>query len=183
VIIRKARPEDISALRDIESAAGRLFAEIGMREVAEDEPLSEDSLRGYQSGGRAWVAVDDSDRPVGYLLADTLDGNAYIEQVSVRPENMRKGLGQALIEHLAAWATERGMPALTLTTFADVPWNGPYYERLGFERLSKEEITPGLQDLRNHEMARGLDRWPRVCMRRTLAADRALRRASSEPAI
>ena len=80
MIIRKARPEDISALRDIESAAGRLFAEIGMREVADDEPLSEDSLRGYQSGGRAWVAVDDSDRPVGYLLADTLDGNAYIEQ-------------------------------------------------------------------------------------------------------
>jgi GNAT superfamily N-acetyltransferase len=168
VVIRQARSEDISSLRDIESAAGRLFAQIGMQEVADDEPLSEDSLRGFQSEGRAWVAVDDSDRPVGYLVADVLDGNAHIEQVSVRPENMRKGLGRALIEHLATWATERGMPALTLTTFADVPWNGPYYERLGFERLSEEEIAPGLQGRRDWERASGLDGWPRVCMRRSL---------------
>jgi GNAT superfamily N-acetyltransferase len=168
MMIREARSEDISSLRDIESAAGRLFAQIGMTAVAEDEPLSEDSLRGYQSGGRAWVAVDDSDRPVAYLVVDNLDGNAHIEQVSVRPENMRQGLGRVLIEHLADWATEQGMPAMTLTTFADVPWNGPYYERLGFEPLSDAELTPGLQDRRDHERARGLDKWPRICMRRAL---------------
>ena len=139
-----------------------------MAEVADDDPPSDETLRGYQSGGRAWAAVDDLDRPIGYLMADVLDGNAHIEQLSVLPANMRKGLGRALIEHLAAWASGRGLPALTLTTFDDVPWNGPYYRRLGFERLAEEEIGPELRDRRNHETGRGLDRWPRICMRRAL---------------
>jgi GNAT superfamily N-acetyltransferase len=167
-MIRNARLDDLDTLRDIERAAGRLFAEIGMAEVADDEPLSEETLRGYQSCGRAWVAVDDSDRPIGYLVADILDGNAHIEQLSVLPANMRKGLGRALIEQLAAWASGLGMEAVTLTTFVDVPWNGPYYRRLGFEMLTEEEIKPELRDRRNHETGRGLDRWPRICMRRAL---------------
>ncbi len=37
-----------------------------------------------------------------------------------------------------------GLPALTLTTFAEVPWNAPYYEPCGFRRLAEAEITPGL---------------------------------------
>jgi hypothetical protein len=53
-----------------------------------------------------------------------------------------------------------------LSTFADVPWNGPYYERCGFRVLRDAEITPGLREVRAHEDALGLDRWPRVCMRR-----------------
>jgi len=167
-LIRNARLDDIATLRDIERAAGRLFAEIGMSEVANDEPLSDETLRLYQTCGRAWVAVDDSDRPIGYLVADILDGNAHIEQLSVLPANMRKGLGRALIEQLAAWASGLGMEAVTLTTFVDVPWNGPYYRRLGFEMLTEEEIKPELRDRRNHETGRGLDRWPRICMRRAL---------------
>ena len=70
--IRAARPDDVPALRDIERAAGQLFAEIGMREVADDEPLSEDVLLGYQRAGMAWVATNDTDRPVGYVLAEVL---------------------------------------------------------------------------------------------------------------
>lgn len=167
-MIRSARRDDIAALREIERAAGQLFAEIGMAEVADDEPPSEETLLGYQSCGRAWVAVDESDRPIGYVVADILDGNAHIEQVSVLPANMRKGLGRALIEHLAAWAFGQGMQAVTLTTFADVPWNGPYYGRLGFELLTEEEIGSELRDRRGHETGRGLDRWSRICMRRGL---------------
>lgn len=177
-MIRDARLDDIAALRDIERAAGRLFAEIGMVEIVDDEPLSEETLRGYQSRGRAWVAVDDSDRPIGYLVADILDGNAHIEQVSVSPANMRRGLGRALIGHVADWALGRGLPALTLTTFSDVPWNGPYYRRLGFEMLAEEEIGPGLRDRRSQEAGRGLDRWPRICMRqRTVPIQRSSSRA------
>ena len=43
------------------------------------------------------------------------------------------------------------MPAVTLTTFRDVPWNAPYYERLGFRTLAADEITPGLAAIRAHE--------------------------------
>ena len=62
----------------------------------------------------------------------------------------------------------RARPALTLTTFTEVPWNAPYYLRCGFRVLADTEITPELRAIRTAEAARGLDAWPRVCMRRDL---------------
>lgn len=61
-----------------------------------------------------------------------------------------------------------GAPALTLTTFAEVPWNAPYYRRCGFRVVGGNELTPGLRAIRAREDTHGLDRWPRVCMRRDL---------------
>jgi len=60
------------------------------------------------------------------------------------------------------------MPALTLTTFAQVPWNAPYYARCGFRILGDAEVTPGLRAIRRQEAEMSMDRWPRVCMRRDL---------------
>ena len=60
------------------------------------------------------------------------------------------------------------LDALTLTTFRDVPWNAPYYRRCGFRVLDEQEWTPGLRAIREREAGHGLDRWPRVCMRRDL---------------
>ncbi|WP_206604336.1 hypothetical protein [Arthrobacter pityocampae] len=63
---------------------------------------------------------------------------------------------------------QQGCSALTLTTFADVPWNAPYYARLGFAIVAPERLTPGLRAVRDHEAAVGLDAWHRVAMRRPL---------------
>ena len=166
--IRAARPADLSALREIETAAGAIFREIDMHEVADDEPQTITELVAYQVGGRAWVAVDAADRPIAYLLASMVDSNAHIDQVSVHSRHARQGVGQALIEAAAVWARSRDLPALTLTTFAHVPWNAPYYERLGFHILADNQITSGLRDIRANEAARGLDSWRRVAMRRAL---------------
>ncbi|MGH9049505.1 MAG: GNAT family N-acetyltransferase [Acidimicrobiia bacterium] len=168
MLIRTAEPDDLRALQHIERAAGRLFADIGMVEVAEDEPFPLDVLERYRAAGLAWVAVDADDEPVGYIVAEVLDGNAHIEQVSVHPDASRQGIGRALVERVIDWATERDLRAVTLTTFADVAWNAPYYERLGFRTLDHGQLTPGLRRKRSEEAAHGLDKWPRVCMRRDL---------------
>lgn len=96
-----------------------------------------------------------------------MDGALHIEQVSVHPGHARRGIGRALIEHLAAGTDA---PALTLTTFTEVPWNAPYYARCGFRPLAAGEVTPGLREIRRREAEHGLDRWPRLCMRRELPA-------------
>ncbi|WP_171169526.1 GNAT family N-acetyltransferase [Streptomyces sp. I05A-00742] len=167
VHLRHPAPAELPLLQDIERAAGLLFHGTGMAEIAEDEPLPLDRLERYRRDGRAWVA-DLGDGPVAYLLADPVDGNLHVEQVSVHPDTARRGIGRALLDHLAAGARAAGIPALTLTTFTDVPWNAPYYERCGFRRLSDDDLTPGLRAIRAREAAHGLDRWPRVCMRREL---------------
>ena len=157
-------------LQDIERAAGEAFRDIGMAEIADDEPFPLAVLADYREAGHAWVATDDADAPVGYLLADLVDGNLHIEQVSVHPHHARRRVGRRLLDHLADHATAAGVPALTLTTFAEVPWNGPYYARCGFVTLADSDLTPGLRAIRQHETAHGLDRWPRVCMRRDIIA-------------
>lgn len=167
-MIRLARPDDLPALIDIEREAGELFRDVDMAAIADDDPGSVAELAVHQADGRAWVSVDDGDRPVAYLIAEVVDGHAHIEQVSVRPSHARRGLGSALIESLAAWAAARGLPSLTLTTFAAVPWNAPYYERLRFRVLDDTEIGDGLRAIRRAEVARGLDAWPRVAMIRPL---------------
>lgn len=88
----------------------------------------------FHDDGRAWVVADDADEPVAYLLVDVVDGNGNGngEQVSVHPTHARQGLGKMLLDTVAAWAEQRRPTAITLTTYSDVPWNRPYYERLGF---------------------------------------------------
>jgi ribosomal protein S18 acetylase RimI-like enzyme len=170
VRIRDAGAADLPAMREIERAAGTLFAEIGMREIADDEPPSLEELARYQRDGRAWVAEDDAGRAVAYLIADLVDGDVHVEQVSVHPAAARRGIGRALLDHAAGYAAARGAGALTLTTFAEVPWNAPYYARCGFRVIPDAELSPGLSAIRDRETAHGLRRWPRVTMRRTLTA-------------
>ncbi|MGR8011836.1 GNAT family N-acetyltransferase [Streptomyces hypolithicus] len=167
-MIRLARATDLPQLQDIERAAGKVFADIGMAAIAEDEPPSLEVLGGYERDGRAWVWAAEDDCPVAYLIADLVDGDGHVEQVSVHPDHARKGIGKALIEHAEQWARGQGASALTLTTFTEVVWNGPYYERLGFRLLPEAKWTRGLREIRGAEAAHGLDRWPRACMRKEL---------------
>ena len=151
-MIRRAREDELELLIEIEREAGRAFAEIGMPEIARDDPGTVEDVRG------AWVAVDGADRPVAYVVSRVVDGVTHVEQVTVAPSHARRGIGAALIDHLGA--------PVTLTTFRDVPWNAPYYARLGFEVVPPEEQGPELAALVRDEAERIPGDAPRVAMRR-----------------
>ena len=112
--------------------------------------------------------MDGDGIPAAYLLTEIIDCYAHIEQVSVHRTTPGRGIGRALIDHLAQWARERKIAAMTLTTFTDVPWNGPYYLTMRLTSLANTELTPGLSKIRADEIARGMDEWPRISMRREL---------------
>ncbi|MEJ8638220.1 MULTISPECIES: GNAT family N-acetyltransferase [Streptomyces] len=166
--IRPAAAAELPLLQDIERAAGDPFRSLGMAAIADDEPPALDLLEHCRREGRAWVAADDEGHPLAYLIHDEVDGTAHVEQVSVHPAAAHRRLGRGLIDHLGGRAAGSGLDALTLTTFAEVPWNAPYYARLGFRVLDEAELTEGLRRIRRAEKECGLDRWPRVCMRREL---------------
>jgi GNAT superfamily N-acetyltransferase len=165
--IRPARPDELETLRELEIAAGAPFRDLGMDPIADDTPPSTVVLRGALDRGGLWV-IEDGGAVAGYLMDDVVDGGPHLEQVSVHPDHARRGLGARLVEDLVARARADGHHAVTLTTFVDVPWNGPYYVRLGFRPLADDELGPGLRAVRRVEIARGLDRWPRTAMRREL---------------
>ncbi|MEV0641288.1 GNAT family N-acetyltransferase [Streptomyces sp. NPDC050619] len=166
--IRPATAGELPLLQDIERAAGAPFRDLGMAEIAEHEPPAPDVLERYRRTGRLWVAADDRDLPVAYLICEPVDGALHVEQVSVHPDAARRGVGRTLLAFAADRAREEGLAGLTLTTFTEVPWNAPYYTRLGFRVLDEAELTPGLRGIRAAEAEHGLDRWPRVCMRRDM---------------
>jgi len=164
--IRAPRAGELEQLREIERAAGVLFADIGFEAVAADEPASIETLAGYVLDGRAWLIADDDDVPIAYAVVDIVDGLAHLEQLSVLPEHGRRGLGSALLEHVCDWAARQQIEGVTLTTFTDVPWNAPFYAQHGFRVMNDSELGRELRDLRAVEATHGLDPAQRVCMRR-----------------
>lgn len=170
VTVRPVRPDDIDTIRAIERRAGERFRTVGLDHVADDEPLPADEIGRYARAQRAWVAAGADDGPVGYVLADVVDGAAHIEQVSVDPDHQGRGVGRLLVEKVTGWAAATGHRYVTLTTFDRVPWNRPLYEHLGFRVLSEEEIGPELRAVRATEAAHGLDPAGRVAMRIDLGA-------------
>jgi GNAT superfamily N-acetyltransferase len=160
--IRVAHPGAFERLREIEVASDQLFADVGIGPFCDDD---EDTL------GRAAIVFVTGDPPVGFASVEVVDGVAHLAQLSVLPSESRQGRGSALVNAVCDWASAQGYEAVTLTTFRDVPWNGPYYARMGFRILV--ELTPGLSAIRNHEKAIGDDEFgPRVAMRRDLETSR-----------
>lgn len=162
--MRPGNGADLTRCQEVERAAGEPFRPLGMGPVADDEPLPVSDLDKFRAAGGLWVAETPGRTELaGYVLVAPVDGHTHIEQVSVRPSHARRGIGRTLMGLAArAWG---GGPQ-TLTTFADVPWNAPYYRRIGFRVLGEDELTPGLRYIRTRERELGLDRWPRVSMRR-----------------
>jgi ribosomal protein S18 acetylase RimI-like enzyme len=166
--IRLAREEDLPFIREIEAAAGQLFLESEFPFIAEDEPMSIETLSDHQSKGQLRVAVDGDDKPIGFAVTGIVDGLIHLHELSIHPTYGRKGVGKRLIQAVCELAREVGKPAVTLSTFRNVPWNAPYYERLGFRILQEAELSGGLRQIRIIEARLGLPIDKRVCMRKEL---------------
>jgi GNAT superfamily N-acetyltransferase len=168
LVIRPANAGAIERMQAIEADAGERFRAIGLHTIADDEPPSAELLLRYVRTGTAWVAELDGE-VVGYASASVVDDEGHLDQVSLIGAAAGRRIGQALIEAVIAWTAARGLPAVTLTTFRDVPWNGPYYERLGFVAVPEHEQGPQLAAIRAAERGAGLDVLPRIAMRRSLS--------------
>lgn len=165
--IRLARPEELERIRRIEEEAGSAFSGLGLVDEALDASFPLDALAGLIDLGQVWVGCL-GDAPVGMVIASVREGAVYIEEMDVLPEHGRRGLGTRLLARVCSWAQEEGHAAITLSTFRDVPWNGPFYRRHGFRDLSPAEWTPGMREIREREARHGLRVEVRVFMRRRL---------------
>ena len=163
-LITLARPQDIAALPGIElSAATLLEGHVPASILQESTPLGE--LSQAQQEGRLWVALAD-ELPVGFALVEMLaDDLPHLQEMDVSPRHGRRGLGTKLLGAVLAWLALSGHRQMTLTTFRAIPWNMPFYSRLGFEELPADGLRPELEAIVRDETARGLDPVQRVVMR------------------
>lgn len=154
--IRRAEPRDFQALGDIERRAAERFAPGDLPPALRGASLPLATLQQAEQAGLLWVAQAGTGEPVGFLMAAPAGDALHIGEVSVLPEHGGRGLGRALIHTAIRHARERRYRALTLTTFDPVPWNRPFYERLGFVVLPASECPAHLVQHLADEQASGL---------------------------
>ncbi len=153
--IRLAQPSDLPALAQIELNAGELFKTVGLDKLAGDF-ADPDFVASFIRSDGAIVTVHASGNVVGFALSFALGGSLHLQEMSVDPAHGRKGLGGRLLDAIDEMAREESYARTTLSTFADVPWNAPFYERHGYQIIAPAEWTPGFHILREHEAQAGL---------------------------
>jgi ribosomal protein S18 acetylase RimI-like enzyme len=165
VAIRLAREDEIEALRQIERSAAQAFRLIeAFSWLSVGDVQSAVQHRDLIEQGTNWAATTDDDYPVGFLSAEIVEGELHIWEISVDHLHQGFGIGRRLIQYAIDAASSRGLEAVTLTTFRTIPWNCPFYERLGFRVLEEVELTPRLKDVLADEDEHGLRRDMRCAM-------------------
>ncbi|MDP9430971.1 MAG: GNAT family N-acetyltransferase [Actinomycetota bacterium] len=150
-VVRVASAADLLEVPAVEAAADELFRARGVLDFPAPAPAA--------PRGEAWRVLV-AGRPVqGFAVLERVDGDVHLEQLSVHPSAMRQGIGRALLEASVSLAWVVGAGRVTLLTYADVPWNAPWYAQHGWQVT--EDLGPELQALAERETELGLTRHGR----------------------
>ena len=153
--VRAVRAADLPHLAEIENAGGPQFEEL-FGEAIEPILLSP-ATDGRQRAAEPGFLLVAGDPPVGFVHVLVIDGHAHLEQLSVLPAHQRRGIGAALTQAAMAEARAQGFDRLSLCTYRDVPWNGPFYRKLGFAEVAEADHAPYEARLREKERDLRLD--------------------------
>lgn len=102
------------------------------------------------------LMADHEGGAVGFAACEPYPDALHLKELAVAHRFQGQGIGRALVDAVAEEARRRALPAVTLTTFADLPWNGPWYERLGFTELREGQLGEWLRQILEGEYERGL---------------------------
>ena len=166
--LRDATEADLAQLPAVEQSAAGWFRDVDNGYRGEDATLPLAILDLCRAAGTLWIAADREDAPVGFLAATEFDSSLFVLETSVAREHQRKGLGRALLEKAIDHARWAYLPAVSLTTDREIPWNGPFYARLGFVTLDSDRASPGLRARREAEIVAGHDPARRCIMAKLL---------------
>jgi GNAT superfamily N-acetyltransferase len=167
--VRLAASAELASLPAIENAADPMFAAVGI--VFPPGPtVVEEAI---MAGADVYVV---GEPPVAFAAVRERAGHTHLEQIAVRPDQTRRGIGGLLLQRVVEHGAARGAAGVTLLTFRDVPWNGPWYARHRFSELPEDRWSPQIRALWEAEIAAGLHALgPRLVMVRELQAAGASR--------
>ena len=150
MLIRPTLTRDIPRLAEVERSAAQAFASLpALAWLAAGDVLDITTHQACVDAGATWQIL-------GFACAGYEQQALHIHEISVRREAQGQGIGRKLLDQLVAVARASGARELTLTTFADVPWNAPFYRRYGFETLDEGLLCARLRQILASEAAHGL---------------------------
>jgi GNAT superfamily N-acetyltransferase len=137
----------------------------GLEWVATHGEVSADTYRPHIAAGAAWVAETADGRIVGFVAGEVAGDVMHVWELAVAAEAQGEGLGRPLMAAARDRARDLGLAAVTLTTFRDVPWNAPFYARLGYRVLAADELDARLAAILRAEVENDLPAEQRCAMR------------------
>lgn len=127
IAIRRSGPDDgepmVRIWRDAVDATHAFLA-------PEDRGALDDLVAGFLPTAPAWLAVDEDDRPLGFMLIE--DG--HMAALFVDPIAHGRGVGAALVRQGLALH-----PAMTTDVNEQNDAAVGFYERMGFRRTGRSE--------------------------------------------
>jgi GNAT superfamily N-acetyltransferase len=132
--VRVARADEMDVVIAIDDDALKHYPSEGLViDLAANHPFAIAEHARWSAAlasGDVFLALYD-EVPVGIAVMGTVDGEPYLEQLSVRRDAMKRGHGSRLIRRALAWARARA-GGLWLNTYGHLSWNRPFYARRGF---------------------------------------------------
>ncbi|CAI2481713.1 GNAT family N-acetyltransferase [Serratia plymuthica] len=169
-LVRLAQLQDIPQLIAIERSAAQLFLQQpAWRFLADGPVMSRQQHADFIQQQQEWVAESASGEVAGFIAVLPQQQDWHIAELSVAADWQRRGIGRRLIAEVAMQAKSQGAQRLTLTTFIDVPWNAPYYRRLGFQPIAAVRLNLPLRQRLAEEAAQGFVVGSRCAMEFTLS--------------
>lgn len=166
ISIRRTRLDETGLLPEVERSAGEAFRDIpDLAWVADDEVTGPREHHRLASLGTSWVAVSD-DQLLGFACAERFGPDVHVWIVAVRREAQGQGLGTRLMHTVLEYAFDSRAARVTLTTFRGVPFNEPFYERLGFMVVPPGGLDDRLRRTLAAEAAAGFPAERRCAMQR-----------------
>lgn len=168
IFIRQASADDAANLPDIERSAAKAFLPVaGLEWIASDTVMSAELHQIYIDEGTVWVATTDK-RCIGFVTTAQYKDALHIIELAVEDGHQGHGVGRRLLGSAREYAIEHDIPALTLTTFRDLPFNEHFYHKLGYRTLDESELPKRLADILEAEIENGLPGDRRCAMRLAL---------------
>jgi GNAT superfamily N-acetyltransferase len=155
LVIRQAQPGDGKGIADLhlDTAASLRLIDPSRFKIPEADGMAEWIDADLARVGADWncfVALED-ERIVGQVeaklhppfdsarfqtMADLGDVRGEVNSLGVLTSHRRRGIGRALMTAAEDWLRERGARVVTLDTFLRSPDSVPFYESLGYDRIS-----------------------------------------------
>jgi len=130
-----ADDDEKGAILAIVNAAAEVYRGVIPADRWHDPYMPAEELDGELAAGVVFWGCELDGELVGVMGIQQVRDVDLIRHAYVAPEHQRKGIGAALLEHIAQSATRR----MLVGTWAAAEWAIAFYSRNGFELLSREE--------------------------------------------
>jgi N-acetylglutamate synthase-like GNAT family acetyltransferase len=143
--LRLSRIKDTADLCRISAEARLRYRGFpSLAHIAETPALSPARLEAC----RVVVALDsESQKILGFVAMRVLDELLYLDNISVESSASGVGIGATLLSAVIEHAKRLGIRAVSLTTFREPPWNGPWFRKHGFLTMPAACIGEGLKQV------------------------------------